>query len=49
MLMVAITLDVIWYARNEVVHGKDKPDPFALIYDIQRRYEDNEAAWSLKE
>lgn len=33
LLAVAIRFDVIWYARNQVSHGKELPTPTMMIND----------------
>lgn len=44
MLAVAIRLDVIWYARNQVAHGKDRPVPDSLINEVHRWFEEHQMA-----
>lgn len=46
MPSVALTLDVIWFARDQVVHGSDLTTPEAMIRDVHRRYQSQKSAWS---
>lgn len=48
MLSVALTLDVIWFARDQVVHGSDLTTPEAMIRDVHGRYQSHKSAWSSK-
>lgn len=47
LLFAALSIDVVWFAHNKVVHeGK-----VVVIYELQlslaRRYSEHQAAWSL--
>lgn len=48
MLAVALTLDVIWFNRNQVAHGQAPATPESLIQDVHRRYHGHKKAWSSK-
>lgn len=45
MLAVAIRFDVIWFVRNQVVHGKVKLSPDEMIGSVKRRYDEHQWAW----
>lgn len=42
---VAIRFDVIWYARNQVSHGKELPTPPMMIKAVESRYLAHQRAW----
>lgn len=45
ILAISITLDTIWYTRNQVIHKQKSFDIQELIHSIQRRYHAHCAAW----
>lgn len=45
MLAVAIRFDVIWFAHNQVVHGKDPMSAAEMVGSVLRRYDEHQWAW----